>query len=157
MTEHPSRAIIGATTPHRGLQPLVGRWLSEGETLATTDEPSVRIQGIDDYRWMPGGHFLLHRVDVTFGDAKVDAIEMIGFDTATGTYPMRAYDNDGVETLMTGEFRDDGTFRLTSDEQRPTIEFADDGTRMVAHWERRISGGEWTPWMEMRLTRLDDE
>lgn len=149
--------IVGATSAHRRLQPLVGHWWSEGETVATGDEPSVQVRGTDDYRWLAGGHFLVHRVDVHMGDAKVDAIEMIGYDAASGAYPMRSYDNDGGETLMTGEFRGDGTYRLSADEQRSTVEFGEDGRHMAAHWERRTDGGEWEPWMEMRFTRWDDE
>jgi hypothetical protein len=39
------------------LAPMIGRWASEGETIATDDEPSIVIVGTDVYTWLADGHF----------------------------------------------------------------------------------------------------
>jgi len=41
-------------------------------------EVPVPITGTDIYEWLPGGFFLLHRVDVVIGEQAVRAIELIG-------------------------------------------------------------------------------
>ena len=42
------------------LEVFIGRWLTEGETVATAEAPSVRIFASDVYQWGPGGQFIIH-------------------------------------------------------------------------------------------------
>ncbi len=49
---------------HKRLDALVGKWKSDGRTIAGGDEPVIKISGTDAYEWLPGGFFLLHHVDV---------------------------------------------------------------------------------------------
>jgi hypothetical protein len=42
------------------LDVFIGRWLTEGETVATAEAPSVRILASDVYEWGPGGRFIMH-------------------------------------------------------------------------------------------------
>jgi hypothetical protein len=39
---------------------FIDRWLTEGETVATPERPSVKIFASDVYEWGPGGQFIMH-------------------------------------------------------------------------------------------------
>lgn len=146
-----------APTPspeHHRLDVFVGTWHSEGETIASTETPAVAISGTDTYEWLPGGFFLVHHVDVRFGDEKVDAIEIIGYDASDRTYPMRSFDHRGNFATMQATVGDDGTWTFTGDGERSTVVLSDDGTAMTADWERSSDGSRWHPWMHMTFTKV---
>ena len=89
---HPNRAPTPSPQTQR-LGALVGRWRSEGHIVG---EVPVPITGTDIYEWLPGGFFLVHRVDVVVGIQQVQALELIGeYDPATDSFTGRAYDADG--------------------------------------------------------------
>jgi nitroimidazol reductase NimA-like FMN-containing flavoprotein (pyridoxamine 5'-phosphate oxidase superfamily) len=155
----PSEGPGRSATPrpeNRPLDALVGTWRSEGEVLAGPSGRATRITGTDAYEWLPGGFFLLHHVDVHVGDEKVDAVEVIGgYDAATGTYPMRSFDNQGNFVTMRARVNDAGVWSFTGESERTTLVVGDDGTTMTAHWEQSGDGGStWRPWMEMRFTKV---
>nr|BFE37765.1 hypothetical protein GCM10010200_100160 [Actinomadura rugatobispora] len=139
---------------NKPLDVLVGRWRSQGQTVTTTGEPSVRIVGSDTYEWLAGGFFLIHRVDVRMNDEVVEVIEMIGpYDPATGTYPMRSFDNQGNFITMHATVDDHGVWTFTGDSERATLMIAENGTTMSAKWERTDDGSTWQHWMDMAFTR----
>lgn len=134
------------------LDALVGLWRSEGETLGS---PSIKIHGTDAYEWLPGGFFLIHRVDVHMGDDKVDALEVIGpYEADSRSYPMRSFDNAGSFSTMQASVSDEGVWTFAGDTMRTTLTIADDGQTMKAHWEQSSDGTHWQPWMNMRFTRI---
>lgn len=132
---------------------LIGSWESRGSTRASATEPSVEISGTDDYEWVAGGRFVLHRVDVRMGDARVEAVELIGCDEERGTYPTHAFDNGGSHVAY--EMRErDGVWTIAGATERSTLTIAPDGRSMSAHWERsEDDGATWVPWMDMRFAR----
>jgi hypothetical protein len=56
-------------------QAIVGRWQTEGHVIA---QKPIPVRGSDVYETFPGGHVLIHHVDVTVGESPVRAIEIIG-------------------------------------------------------------------------------
>jgi uncharacterized protein YndB with AHSA1/START domain len=127
------------------LEALIGRWRTEGETVASPSEPATRIAGTDTYEWLGGGFFVVHRVDVRVGDEHVEAIEIIGYDAASGTYPTHAFDSQGTATTYQMEERD-GTWTITGATERSTLVPGDDGATMRASWERSDDdGATWRP------------
>ncbi|RIQ19542.1 hypothetical protein [Jiangella rhizosphaerae] len=126
------------------LDALVGAWRSEGETV---EEPVVRIEGSDVYEWLPGGHFLVHHVDVTLDGRRYQALEVFEGDLA------RSYDSDGATGTMTVGVDSPGVVTLTGPDTRARLIVEAD--RMVARWER-LDGDEWRHWMDMRFTRADE-
>jgi hypothetical protein len=38
-------------------------------------DPPIPVVGTDTYEWLPGGHFLVHHVDVVIGHEPVQAVE----------------------------------------------------------------------------------
>ena len=99
-----------------------------------------------------GGFFLLHHVDAQMGDARLTALEVIGYDAATGTYPMRSFDSTGSTGTHVATLRD-GVWTFTGASERFTGTFSDDGGTITGLWERSDDGAAWEPWMDITLTR----
>ena len=140
----------------RKLNPLVGKWQSEGEVLATSATPEIKISGSDSYKWVCDGMFLLHRVDVMMGVEKTEVIEMIGYDPQTKNYPMRSFDNHGNFAVMHFSVNEKGVWTIKGNSVRSTLRIAGDADQMNALWERTDDGTSWIPWMKMRFKRLDE-
>jgi Protein of unknown function (DUF1579) len=68
----------------RRLDRLVGRWSMEG-SLVGSDEKNIR--GETTFRWLLGGFFLEQRARIDFMGQQIDALELIGYDPATDTFP----------------------------------------------------------------------
>jgi uncharacterized protein DUF1579 len=114
----------------RRLDRLVGRWSMEGH-LVGSDETNIR--GETTFRWLPGGFFLEQRAHIDFAGLQIDALELIGYDAETDSFPSTVYSNFSPEPLpytwdvqgdsvtitvsygpldatFTGSWREDGTF-----------------------------------------------
>lgn len=144
----------GAPRPgpwHARLAPFVGRWNTAGQVLAGDSGPGFPFAGTDTYEWVPGGFFLLHRVDVRMGGDHVQALEIIGWDAEREVYLMRSYDSQGNTGQMQAVVRD-GTWTFQGDAERFTGAFSHDGATLSGRWERR-EGERWLPWMDVRLTK----
>ncbi|WP_219415229.1 DUF1579 family protein [Pseudonocardia nigra] len=133
------------------LDVLVGRWTSSGRTVARPGEPSIAITGTDTYEWLPGGHFLVHRVDVRVGEEQVDVLEVIGRDE-DGTIAMRSFDHRGDSAVMHASVDAAGTWTFAGPAERAQLVVAEDGRSMSARWERRAGNG-WEHWMDMEFHR----
>ena len=85
-------------------------------------EPAAVIAGTDEYEWMPGGKWVVHRVDVMMGGDRVQALELIGdHDAATDTYAMRAFDGSGAYGKMTANLNADGSWTFLGGGMRSTL------------------------------------
>jgi len=166
-TRHPNSAPAPGPEIQR-LGTLVGRWRSEGRVLG---ERPVPITGTDIYEWLPGGFFLVHRVDVVIGQQRVQALELLGeYDPVTGSFTARAYDNLGNVTVMQARVDGQGVWRFTGSGDvapvaqpaaagaggavRSTLTVSADRSGMTARWERSDDGATWQPWMDMIFTRM---
>ncbi len=137
------------------LDVLVGKWQSEGETIASKDEPAVKIKGTDIYEWFHGDYFLLHHADVRMGEQQVKVIEVIGgYDASSQTYPMRSFDNQGNFQTMQASVDDKGVWTFVGESIRSTLVVAEDGSTMTAKWERTDDGSMWQHWMDMKFTKI---
>ena len=70
----------------RRLDRLVGTWTMEGN-LVGSDEQNIR--GETTFRWLPGALFLEQRARIDFAGQQIDALELIGYDQETDTFPPR--------------------------------------------------------------------
>jgi hypothetical protein len=80
-------------TPDPALKRLdrfVGTWTMEGH-LVGSDENNIK--GRATYRWLPGGFFLEHRIQLDFMGTVIDSQELIGYDPQTGTFPSTVFSN----------------------------------------------------------------
>ena len=149
MSDKPNPAL-------KRLNVLVGKWQSEGETIAEKNEPVIKINGTDSYEWFPGDYFLVHHADVSMGDEQVKVIEMIGgYDASSRTYPMRSFDNQGNFQTMQASVDEQGVWKFTGEKIRTTLVVADDGKTTTAKWERTNDGSMWQHWMDMKFTKVN--
>jgi hypothetical protein len=140
-------------TPLGRLGELVGTWRARGKTIPGDGEAVVEIVATDSYEWLPGGFFLVHRVDGYLGLDKVDALEIIGpYDPERGSYAMRAFDHQGQIVDMEARAGQDGVWTFTGQDMRAMLTLDADGRRASAFWERK-QDGQWRPWMDMTFTR----
>jgi hypothetical protein len=148
---------------------IAGRWRTSGHVIG---EPSIPVVGTDIYELFPGGHFLVHHVDVTVGDQPVRAIEVIGEPDGHGGYLTRSFDSDGNAELMHLTIDDDRVFRFAGGGDiapaarptgaptarvRSTLTVADDRASMTARWERSDDGTTWHDWMDIHFTPIADK
>src|SRR5262245_31276893 len=64
------------------LDVFIGRWMTEGETVAAPAAPAVAIVASDVYQWLPGGRFVMHPAYGRIGTVGVGGVEIIGFDSS---------------------------------------------------------------------------
>src|SRR5262245_50603517 len=72
----------------RRLDRLVGTWTMKG-SLVGSDETTIK--GEATFRWLPGGFFLEQRVHIDFVGQGIDALELIGYDPQTDTFPSTVF------------------------------------------------------------------
>lgn len=136
----------------RPFETIIGRWQTSGTVLDEDGKAVATIDGTDEYEWMPGGKWVVHRVDVMMGDDHVHALELIGeYDAEAGTYAMRAFDGSGAYGTMTAHLDADGSWTFLGDGMRSTLRPSADGSSMTARWERQDDTGGWIHWMDMRF------
>jgi len=135
------------------LDAFVGKWDTVGEIQASPYGPAGKILGTDTYEWLPGGFFLVHRVDVRMGDQKNESIEIIGYDASNKTYPMHSFDSDGNHIVMQAAVLGD-TWTFTGEIMRFTGTFSEDGKSISGKWEYLRDNSTWHPWMDVILTQI---
>ena len=150
MTETAQAA--GPGTQHRLLDAFVGTWRTEGVIRAGEHGPAAAFTATDRYEWMAGGFFLIHHVAAQMGEDPLTALEIIGYDPATGTYPMRSFDSQGNTGTHQAALRD-GVWTFAGDTERFTGSFSEDGNTITGLWEQSADGSTWVPWMDVTLTR----
>jgi uncharacterized protein (DUF302 family) len=136
------------------LDVLIGRWLTEGETVAAPGAAPVPIVASDVYQWAPGGHFVMHPAYGRIGDVGVGGLEIIGYDPATGQYRTHFFDSQGnilTETLSC----QDGAWTWQGANARCTGIFSDNGRLLTARHERSDDGIHWEPSMTVKLRKID--
>jgi uncharacterized protein DUF1579 len=164
MPEHASTVADshrGSPAPeHQRLEVFLGRWRTEGQTIADGGAKPLPVHSSDVYEWLPGGHFVVHRWDGQVGNAEVHGLEIIGVDKSSGAYRTHFFDNDGNSGSEELSVRDRtwvwlGRSVMGSDWHRCTSIVSSDSRSMAARHERSTDGKTWTPWMEVTLRRED--
>jgi hypothetical protein len=133
---------------------LIGRWITEGHTVASPGAPAVKIQASDIYEWAPGGFFVVHPAYGRIGDAEVGGVEIIGYHEETESYRSHFFDSFG--NVSTSRLTVEGdTWTWSGERTRCTSLLSDDGKTFTAHDERSSDGVTWEPSMEVELRRVD--
>jgi hypothetical protein len=131
---------------------FIGVWNTRGNVLATEDAPAGRLVATDSYRWLPGGHFLLHDVDARFGDEPTRSMEVVGYDAARRKHVARSFDDTGATQEFVVELRG-RRWRIEGDTVRFDGRFGADGHTLTGLWERKGAKRGWQPWIELELVR----
>src|SRR5688500_11799859 len=123
------------------LEPFVGKWTTDGTLKAGPKNGELKVTGSDSYEWLPGGFFLLHRVDVYIGSVHKQAIEVIGYNASIKSFQMQYFDNEGNTGTMGASVRN-GTWTFLDKSMRFTGKFNNDNTTMEGVWEQ-FTDGKW--------------
>lgn len=138
----------------RPLEPLIGRWRSSGITLAEDGSVTGDIKGTDTYTWLPGGHWVVHEVDVMMGEEHTQVLELIGgHDEASGGWQMHAFDAADSPGKMSLTLHEPGVLLLQGDGVRSWFRPEAGPDHMTALWEREVND-QWVRWMRMRFDRV---
>lgn len=134
----------------RQLGVFEGTWRTKG---TGRQEPAITVDGIDTYRWFPGGHFMEHRVDVKMGGEHMQALEIISYDAEKQLFLLQSWNSAGQMTQMQGKtYHRSWTF--FNDSLRGTFTFSENGGQLTGTWETTADGGKtWQPWLDMELTK----
>lgn len=145
-----------SVTPARHLEtlaPIIGRWRSSGTVLDEHGTVTANVSGTDIYRWLPGGHWIVHEVDVMMGEQRTQVLELIGGrDDGTGGWQMHAFDTADRPGVMGLTAEQPGLLLLQGDGVRSWFRIQAGERYMTTLWERELNG-EWIPWMDMRFDR----
>jgi hypothetical protein len=136
------------------LDVLIGRWKTEGRTTGASGAPPDQIEAVDTYERLPGGA-LLHLVDAQVGDKRVEGAEIIGYDSARGSYVTQYFGSDGPSAYEASLSEDDGVlvWTMRSKNDRFTGTFNDERNVITGHWDALDDSSKWQPWMDITLTR----
>jgi hypothetical protein len=135
------------------LEPIIGHWRSSGTILGDGGSVVGDISGTDVYTWLPGGHWVIHEVDVMMSEERIQALELIGgLDEASGGWQMHAFDVADSPGRMTLTLQEPGLLLLAGDGVRSWFRPEAGPDHMTTLWEREVDG-QWIPWMRMRFDR----
>ncbi len=115
------------------LEKLVGTWDIKGRTL---DSKEDNITGRMTCEWLPGKFFLKQSGEINFRGAKIQSLEIIGYDPSGQTFLSRVYSSMSGVVLPYQWNIEGNTVTHWTDAHRYTGTFSDDG--------RTLSGG-WRP------------
>jgi hypothetical protein len=111
------------------------------------------LQAVDTYEWLPGGFFLLHRVDGRMGEDPVHVLEIIRYDASSDAYVTQSFDNQGniavYRAILQGS-----AWTIRGDSERFTGAFSEDRSTLTGTWEQARDGRTWTPWMTITLSKV---
>ena len=139
---------------HERLEVFIGKWINEGDTIATPAAPSSRIVTSDVYEWIPGRFGVLHTAYGRIGELDVGGVEILGYDAETGNYTSHFFDSQGHVTVDELIYRD-GKWIWSGERIRTTSEFSEDGKIQRSLHEQREDGVEWRLAMDVTLRRID--
>jgi hypothetical protein len=136
------------------LNAFIGRWITEGETVAGPGAPAVAIVASDIYQWVPGEYFVMHPAYGRIGGVGVGGLEIIGYDPTTEQYQCYFFDSQGNQSTQTLSCRD-RVWIWEGKNARCTGVFGDGGKTLTAHHERSDDGVHWVPSMKVVLRKVD--
>lgn len=134
------------------LEPFIGVWNTTGILEAGLGNADIEVKGTDSYEWMPGGFFMLHKVDVMMGEERNESLEIIGYDEDRQTFTMHAFDNKGVETTMSAEYKN-GLWLFYNAQLRFEGGFNDKRTLLSGSWLQKDDHSHWQQFIRICLEK----
>ena len=139
--------------PHRALEAWIGRWINQGHTLDERGNADLPITTSDVYEWAPGGFFVLHTAYGRIGTFDGGAVELIGYDDATGEYVSNLFDSAGNHSTHRLVANGD-TWTYYGATTRATVVFSDGNTVQTVQHERTDDGSTFVSSMHVTLVKV---
>ena len=126
--------------------------MTQGTIRETKDAAASEMRAIDQYEWLPGGFFMLHKVDALTACSVSQSIEVIGYNVAQSCYVTRSYDDQGTSDGFTAHLAGQA-WSIDGEKARFRGAFNADGSALAGTWEQPSGHGRWSPWMDIELRR----
>jgi hypothetical protein len=149
-----------ARSAQERLSAFAGRWKTAGEAHDSPFGPRADVSAIETYAWLPGGRFLIHRLEGRLAADEIACIEVVGYDLASDGYSVHSFYNNGTRNVW--RLKDDAdTWVLTGawplrDQTlhvRCTSRFNDTRNAVTCRWEYSRDGADWQAFWDTRMTR----
>ena len=95
----------------------------------------------------------MQRWDAMIGPNPFKGIGLMGYDTGTGDYVTRSFENHGFYRKYLTRV-DGGVWTFTGDAERVRVEFSKDGATQKIQWEWRPDGDAWLPLCDRTAVRI---
>jgi hypothetical protein len=138
------------------LDAFVGQWKKEGRAHDGPFGPAAQIQAMETFEWLPGGAFLIHRLEGRVGDQKIACIEIIGHEPSHDDCAAHTFYSDGRHTVWRVRERD-GVWTWTTAgplQVRCTSVFGNGGNAMTGTWEYSSDGSIWHVFWDTTLLKV---
>ena len=144
------------------LEVFTGIWKMQGDQFATDFGPAAKVTATEDYEWLEGEKFLMHRMSGKLGDSEMACIEMIGHDAAGEKYSVDTFYNNGMKMKWDLHEKHPGSWMITGDwphkgktvKVRCTIDFRKDGRSNTAKWESLKEDSTWETFWDLQAVRI---
>jgi hypothetical protein len=139
------------------LEPLLGTWQTEDQTLDGVLGPGVPVRSTETFRWLDGGYFLVQDYETTFGDEPTQkGVNYWFYDSEAGIFRIIFFSNNGPFSeggnrysgrVADGRLTFEGPARFQYElDVDGRIRIDADGTISVSWWLRN-EVGDWQAWM----------
>ena len=132
------------------LEKLVGTWDIKGRTL---DSKEDNITGRMTCEWLPGEFFLKQSGEINFRGAKIQSLEIIGYDPSSQTFPSSVYSNMSGVVLSYQWDIQGTTVTHWTDAHKYTGAFSEDSRTLSGGW--RPVEGKGGGAFDAVMTRVD--
>jgi hypothetical protein len=149
------------------LEPLIGTWTAEENTLDSHFGPGVPVRSRETFRWLEGGYFLVQDYETTFGDEPTQAgVNYWYYDSEAERFRIIFFSNNGPFTeegnryeggVGEGKLTFEGPARFEYDlGDDGAVRVNGDGTISITWWIRDKQSA-WQPWMTNTFTKVEGE
>lgn len=133
---------------------LIGRWNVEGVQLAIAGREEENVQWTEEFEWVEGGYFILHRVQGSIGPADFSCTEIIANEQIHSFY------NEGRHQVWSHWFEEDrwmiqGLWREEGDRQVRCTSRNVTPDRRESVWERSVGPDQWATSWRITATRAE--
>jgi hypothetical protein len=129
-TQAPQQSLAPDPALQR-LEKLIGTWDMKGRTL---DSDEDNITGWNTFEWLPGGFFLKSFGEIDFKGVKIQSLELIAYDPASGTFPASVYSNMSGTVLPYWWDIQGNTVTHRDKTSKYTGTFSEDGQTLSGGW-----------------------
>jgi hypothetical protein len=155
-----SPTVSSAGAGLTALEPLVGKWHTEGQQYESPLGPAAPFVAVEVFEWLEGGQFLIHRLDGHFGGEAAACVEVLG-KREDGQLLAHAFYSDGKRNdwAISAEGRTlvwSGIWSKSPESSlrvRYTVSFEDAGNTLVGKWEQSNDGQAWQAFLDARGTK----
>ena len=132
------------------LQPLIGRWATTITMLHPADIRGEVHYALDTYRWLTGGHVIVHEVESRAGSDYMQSVELYAHDD-DGNLVSRNYDGGGEISDYAADMSN-GVWKIQGETERFVSSTLTDVT-IEGVWQLKTPTG-WVDWMTVHLDRI---